>query len=84
MLQQTQVERVKDYFHRFVVKFPTVFDLAGADEVVVLKYWEGLGYYRRARQLHAAAKLIVSEHKGLFPRDARALRQLPGVGRYII
>ena len=82
MLQQTQVERVKDYFHRFVSKFPTVFDLAEADEAVVLKYWEGLGYYRRARQLHAAAKLIVSDHEGVFPQDVRALRQLPGVGRY--
>jgi A/G-specific adenine glycosylase len=82
MLQQTQVERVKDYFQRFVTKFPTVFDLAGADEAVVLRYWEGLGYYRRARQLHAAAKLIVSDYKGIFPQDACALRQLPGVGRY--
>jgi len=82
MLQQTQVERVKDYFHRFVSNFPTVFDLAEADEAVVLKYWEGLGYYRRARQLHTAAKLIVSDHEGVFPQDARALRQLPGVGRY--
>ena len=82
MLQQTQVERVKDYFHRFVTKFPSVFDLAEADEAVVLKYWEGLGYYRRARQLHAAAKLIVSDHEGIFPHDACALRQLPGVGRY--
>ncbi len=82
MLQQTQVERVKDYFHRFVKKFPTVFDLAEAEEAVVLKYWEGLGYYRRARQLHAAANIIVSDYEGIFPQDACALRKLPGVGRY--
>ena len=55
MLQQTQAERVKDYFHRFVTRFPSVFDLANADESVVLRHWEGLGYYRRARQLHATA-----------------------------
>ena len=59
MLQQTQVERVKEYFHNFLLRFPTVFELAKAEEAVVLKYWEGLGYYRRARQLHLAAKKIV-------------------------
>lgn len=82
MLQQTQAERVKDYFQRFVTRFPSVFDLADADESVVLRHWEGLGYYRRARQLHATAKLIVSEHQGKFPQEADALRQLPGIGRY--
>ncbi len=82
MLQQTQVERVKEYFHNFLERFPTVFDLAKAEEAIVLKYWEGLGYYRRARQLHLAAKEIVSEHEGEFPQSIRALQQLPGIGRY--
>ena len=82
MLQQTQVERVKEYFHNFLQRFPTVFELAKAEEAVVLKYWEGLGYYRRARQLHLAAKKIVSDYEGKFPQDVRALQQLPGIGRY--
>ena len=82
MLQQTQVERVKEYFRNFLERFPTVFDLAKAEEAIVLKYWEGLGYYRRARQLHLAAKEIVSEHEGEFPQDIHALQQLPGIGRY--
>jgi A/G-specific adenine glycosylase len=82
MLQQTQVERVKDFFTRFMTRFPTVAALARAPERDVLKHWEGLGYYRRARQLHAAAKKIVSDHGGDFPQSAHALRQLPGIGRY--
>jgi len=82
MLQQTQVERVKDYFQRFLARFPTVESLARAPEREVLRLWEGLGYYRRARQLHAAAKQIVADHDGRFPRDVATLRQLPGVGRY--
>jgi A/G-specific adenine glycosylase len=82
MLQQTQVERVRDYFSRFVDRFPTVDSLAAAPEHDVLRLWEGLGYYRRARQLHAAARAIVAEHGGEFPRDVAGLRGLPGVGRY--
>lgn len=82
MLQQTQVERVKDFFTRFMAAFPDVHALAAADEARVLKLWEGLGYYRRARQLHAAARQLVAEHDGEFPRTANALRSLPGVGRY--
>lgn len=82
MLQQTQVERVKDYFARFMDRFPTVHALAAAAEVDVLKAWEGLGYYRRARQLHATAGIVVSEHGGIFPREAVRLRDLPGIGRY--
>jgi len=82
MLQQTQVERVKEYFTRFLAAFPDVHALAAAREARVLKAWEGLGYYRRARQMHAAAKRIVAEHGGAFPRTAAALRSLPGIGRY--
>jgi A/G-specific adenine glycosylase len=82
MLQQTQVERVKDFFTRFMERFPAVESLARAPERDVLKHWEGLGYYRRARQLHAAAKRIVNDHDGEFPQSAHGLRQLPGVGRY--
>ncbi len=82
MLQQTQVERVKDFYVRFLDRFPTVADLAAAAEHDVLRLWEGLGYYRRARQLHAAAKTIVAEHGGEFPRTAAGLRSLPGIGRY--
>lgn len=82
MLQQTQVERVRDYFARFTARFPTVAALARAREADVLRLWEGLGYYRRARQLHAAARMIVADHGGRFPRSVEALRRLPGVGRY--
>jgi A/G-specific adenine glycosylase len=82
MLQQTQVATVEAYFKRFMAAFPTVRDLAVAAEADVLRLWEGLGYYRRARQLHLAAKQIVSEHAGEFPRDPDAVRRLPGIGRY--
>jgi len=82
MLQQTQVDRVREYFVRFTERFPDVAALARAPERDVLKHWEGLGYYRRARQLHAAAKAIVAEQGGEFPRTADELRRLPGIGRY--
>lgn len=82
MLQQTQVERVKDFFARFVARFPDVASLAAAREPEVLRLWEGLGYYRRARQLHAAAQQIVADYGGTFPRTAAELRSLPGIGRY--
>ena len=82
MLQQTQVERVKEFFARFLRRFPTVADLAAAREAEVLKHWEGLGYYRRARQLHAAARVVVADHGGEFPRSLAGLRSLPGIGRY--
>jgi A/G-specific adenine glycosylase len=82
MLQQTQVERVKDFFVRFMERFPTVASLAAAREDEVLKLWEGLGYYRRARQLHAAAGRIVAAHAGSLPRSVPELRRLPGIGRY--
>ncbi len=82
MLQQTQVERVKEFYVRFLDRFPTVTVLADAAEHDVLRLWEGLGYYRRARQLHAAARAIVMEHGGEFPRTPAGLLSLPGIGRY--
>lgn len=82
MLQQTQVDRVVDFFERFLVRFPTVEALAAAPEADVLRAWEGLGYYRRARQLHAAARRIVADHDGRLPDTEAALRALPGIGRY--
>lgn len=82
MLQQTQVSRVLEKFGPFLERFPTVQALASAPEADVLAAWSGLGYYRRARLLHAAAKAVVERHAGEFPREAGALRALPGVGRY--
>lgn len=82
MLQQTQTFTVVPYFVRFVKRLPTLRDLAEADEQLVLKLWEGLGYYRRAKNLHAAARKIVSEQDGQIPADAASLLKLPGIGRY--
>ncbi len=82
MLQQTQVTTVVDYFNRFTKRFPNVATLAAADESELLKYWEGLGYYRRARQMHVAAKLIVDQYGGRFPTDFDDVLALPGIGRY--
>lgn len=82
MLQQTTVAAVIPYFERFIAALPTISSLAAANEDRVLRLWEGLGYYRRARQLHRAAKIVVAEHSGSFPRDAEAIRRLPGIGRY--
>lgn len=82
MLQQTQVARVLEKFGPFMERFPTVHALAEAEEADVLAEWSGLGYYRRARNLHAAAKAIVRDHGGKVPADPEALRTLPGVGRY--
>jgi A/G-specific adenine glycosylase len=83
MLVQTTVAAAIPYFERFMRRFPNVAALAGASEEAVLKAWEGLGYYRRARQLHAAARRIVREHDGRIPDDPVAVRALPGVGPYI-
>jgi A/G-specific adenine glycosylase len=83
MLIQTTAAAVGPYFERFLARFPDVGALAAAEEVEVLKAWEGLGYYRRARQLHAAARIIVAEHGGRVPDVAGQVRSLPGVGRYI-
>ncbi len=82
MLQQTQVATVVEYYGRFLERFPTIDTLARADENEVLRYWEGLGYYRRAQQLHRAARRIVAEHGGTFPRSMDEVRALPGIGRY--
>ncbi len=82
MLQQTTVAAVEAYFRRFTAAFPTVGDLAAADEQQVLRLWEGLGYYRRARGLHAAAKQVVAEYEGVFPDTVEGLMKLPGIGRY--
>lgn len=82
MLQQTQVSRVVDSFKAFIDKFPKVESLAAASEHEVLAMWAGLGYYRRARNLHAAAKIIVDTLGGAFPRSIEGLRELPGVGAY--
>jgi A/G-specific adenine glycosylase len=84
MLQQTQVATVIPYFERFQQAFPTLADLAAADEQQVLRLWEGLGYYRRARDLHRAARQVVAEHGGQVPADPEALRSLPGIGRYMM
>ena len=82
MLQQTRVETVIPYYGRFLEAFPTVEDLARADEDAVLAAWSGLGYYRRARALHAAARAIVERHGGRFPDDVERLLALPGIGPY--
>lgn len=82
MLQQTQVQTVVPYYERFLGRFPTVSALARAHEEEVLGLWAGLGYYRRARLLHAAAKTIVEQHAGHFPQVLNQIEQLPGVGRY--
>lgn len=82
MLQQTQTATVIPYFERFLARFPTVESLAAAPLADVLKQWEGMGYYARARNLHKAAQIIVAEHDGQVPDDPAALRRLPGIGRY--
>jgi A/G-specific adenine glycosylase len=82
MLQQTQVDTVAPYYVRFLARFPTVAALAEASLEEVLKLWEGLGYYARARNLHAAARQIVTQHGGQIPDTFEALLALPGVGRY--
>ncbi|HTX76066.1 MAG TPA: A/G-specific adenine glycosylase [Terracidiphilus sp.] len=82
MLQQTRVAVVVDKFHAFLERFPTVAALAEAGEQDVLALWSGLGYYRRARMLHKAAKQLVEKHGGLLPPSASELRNLPGIGAY--
>lgn len=82
MLQQTTVAAVIPYFERFLNRFPTIHELADAGEQDVLRLWEGLGYYSRARNIHKAAKVVVEQHGGVFPRTAEELQRLPGVGRY--
>jgi A/G-specific adenine glycosylase len=82
MLQQTQVATVIGYYQRFLARFPTIGDLARADINDVLALWSGLGYYSRARHLHAAARMVVERHGGVVPSDVPTLMSMPGIGRY--
>ena len=82
MLQQTTVAAVKSYFVRFTSLWPTVFDLAASPLDSVLKEWAGLGYYARARNLHACSQAVVEQHGGVFPQNSVALQTLPGIGAY--
>ncbi|WP_430465826.1 A/G-specific adenine glycosylase [Tabrizicola sp.] len=82
MLQQTTVAAVREYFRRFVALWPTVADLAAAEDAAVMGEWAGLGYYARARNLLACARAVVRDHGGRFPDTAEGLRSLPGVGPY--
>lgn len=83
MLQQTQVDTVIPYFNRFIARFPDVHALAAADQQQVLKLWEGLGYYSRARNLHKGAQLICKEFDAVLPQSYEGLQEIPGVGPYI-
>ena len=83
MLQQTQVETALPYYERFIQEFPTVEHLARAEEARVLKLWSGLGYYRRAKNLMAAARMVVEQHDARIPSDYELLIGLPGVGQYM-
>ncbi|MBQ3146721.1 MAG: A/G-specific adenine glycosylase [Oscillospiraceae bacterium] len=82
MLQQTRVEAVKSYFHRFLQEIPDIPALASCDDGLLHKLWEGLGYYSRVRNLKKAAQAVVTEHNGVFPREYAAVRALPGIGDY--
>jgi A/G-specific adenine glycosylase len=82
MLQQTQVDTVIPYYRRWMVRFPTVTALADADQQQVLKLWEGLGYYGRARNLHRAAQVVVEKFNGQIPRKRAELESIPGIGAY--
>jgi A/G-specific adenine glycosylase len=84
MLQQTQVATVIPYFERFLEAFPTVEALAAAPEQLVLRLWEGLGYYRRARDLHRAAQRVAADYGGRLPEEPALLHTLPGIGRYTV
>ena len=82
MLQQTRVDQVIPYFNRFMKRFPSMKSLAAASQEDVLKMWEGLGYYSRARNLHKTARIIATRHKGRFPGNAEEIVALPGIGSY--
>jgi A/G-specific adenine glycosylase len=82
MLQQTQVSRVEEYWPRFLKRFPSMSSLAKAPPRQVREAWDGLGYYRRAANLHQLARTVVTHHDGQLPRDVSSLRALPGVGSY--
>ena len=82
MLQQTQVSRVEEYYPKFLARYPTLEHLARAKPKAVRESWEGLGYYARARNLHALAKTVIQHHGSAIPSDPETLQTLPGVGRY--
>ena len=82
MLQQTQVSRVRQFYPRFLERYPTISELARARASAVREAWEGLGYYRRAANLHRLARVVIAEHDGQVPDDPKKLRALPGVGPY--
>ncbi len=82
MLQQTQVSRVEAYYHRFLERYPSIDLLAAAPVGMVRESWDGLGYYRRAANLHRLAQKVMRDHAGVIPSDPVELRRLPGVGRY--
>jgi A/G-specific adenine glycosylase len=82
MLQQTQVSRVEGYYGRFLARYPTIHALASAPPAAVRESWDGLGYYRRATNLHRLARAVVEQHAGVLPSDPVVLATLPGVGRY--
>lgn len=82
MLQQTQVSRVEAYYHRFLERYPSVDALAAAPAAMVRETWDGLGYYRRAANLHRLAQEVVRDRAGMIPDDPVELQRLPGVGRY--
>ena len=83
MLQQTRVDAVTPYYNRFMERFPTVYDLAAAPEEEVLKLWEGLGYYSRAKNLHKGARMVAEAYGGVLPSDYDALQRIPGIGEYV-
>ena len=82
ILQQTRVEQGKDYYLRFIQRFPDVLSLASAEEDEVLKYWQGLGYYSRARNLHCGARYVAEMYNGIFPDTREAILKIKGVGNY--
>jgi A/G-specific adenine glycosylase len=82
ILQQTRVAQGTNYYNRFIEQFPTVFDLANATEDTVMKLWQGLGYYTRARNLHFTAKHLVNHNNGIFPKDFENILSLKGIGSY--
>ena len=83
ILQQTRVNQGRDYYLRFIERWPTVNDLAAATEEEVLKMWQGLGYYSRARNLHQCAQQVVEQYNGIFPTDFEPLKKLKGIGEIL-
>lgn len=84
MLQQTQVDTVRPYYERFIERFPTIESLAQASLEEVHQYWQGLGYYRRAENLHKGAKVVAEKYQGVFPKDPKLVKDIPGIGPYTL